>query len=121
MPATKFSGSRPNASTSRQFFGVRDDRRHVPVGPYLNGRSATHFGQRSGGAGLLKELGANEISEFLRLHRSSECLLGRNAVDREHHPFKRARLVFPDGADHQPRRLVQREATDAGAERHQCQ
>ena len=57
----------------------------------------------------------------LARNRVPERPLGRVAVDREYHLLQRLRLVLPDGVDHQPRRLVEREAADAGTEGHQTQ
>ena len=65
-------------------------------------------------------LAARPVSS-LSLHCVPERLLGRVAVDREHHPLQRTRLVLPDGVDHQPRGVFEREAADAGTERHQRQ
>jgi hypothetical protein len=54
-----------------------------------------------------------------RLRCGGERPLGRVAVDGEHHPLERPWLMLADHGDHQPRRLIEREAPDTGPERHQ--
>lgn len=42
-------------------------------------------------------------------------------MDRKYHPLQRPRPVPTDGADHQPRSVVERKAAHARAESHQRQ
>src|SRR3982074_2561317 len=51
-----------------------------------------------------------------RSHCGPKGPLGVVAVHREHHTLQGPRLVLADGVDHQPRRLLEREAADPGAE-----
>lgn len=52
---------------------------------------------------------------------SAKRPLGRIPMDRKYHPLQRPRPVPTDGADHQPRSVVERKAAHARAESHQRQ